>query len=169
MVTLRGRSLIALPTALIAALLAMLALAPASSAAPKARVAGPMVLEAANGEGECLAHIGVRSVALGACNGAGTLFHATPWNDHGMFTLRNAQSGLCLDFGPGARGAVFQSPCSSQDSGQIFSYHCTYGTLMAAGPTTRLTWYHANNVNATSSGVEEAKQRWIVHPHDRVC
>ena len=174
MTTRRTTYAMTLLVALIAALTAGWATAGPAAAANKPIVYGNFVLEARNGEGECLTAVGGRQLGLRACNGGGVLYEAIPYNDAGVFQMKNHATGLCLDSGGARPGGgdttAYESPCDRQDGGQAYLYRCDGGQLMNMASTYFITWWNANTVSSTGQHRDlGAKTTWTMHPRSLAC
>ncbi len=125
---------------------------------------GPVRFKAANGGSECLfVEVPSQKVGLTECtenSGSTNNWYMEPWNDRGLFLLKNIYHQKCLDMN---LTDVYISKCDPKDSGQVMMYLCDDKKIMAMGPTTKLTWWNDKTVSATFN-VGTPKVQWTAHP-----
>lgn len=123
--------------------------------------------KAANGQSQCLhtAAGSERRLHLAECDAdkPENNWYMDPWNQYGLFQLRNYARDQCLDFSRDGTEAYI-SPCDEDDSGQVLRYDCKSHALMAMGPTSVLYWWNDRTVSAGMVDSGNVKTQWTVHP-----
>lgn len=153
---------------------AVLTVAQTGSASADQWVAEKVRIKAGNGLSECLTAYerSTDPMVLERCdtdNLRGN-WRIIPYNEYGYFLAKNWASGECLDAGGQPSLKVYTSPCDRNDGGQIWIFKCDDGSLMSAGPTTKLTFWNDKTVSMRFSGGElNAKQAWDVVPRPGPC
>ncbi|MFI2371866.1 hypothetical protein [Streptomyces sp. NPDC018833] len=123
---------------------------------------GPVRFRAANDRSECLAGNSIGKVGVAECKAdpsSTTNWTMEPWNNQGLFQLRNSVTNYCLDMN---LTEVYMSRCNHNDGGQVLRYSCDDGQITAMGPTSKVTWWNDKTVSASFE--RNIKTKWTAHP-----